>query len=97
MSAPWLSLRAIRSKGYASGLPDGACRRIGRGCIRGRKSVEGGCGGWCGSRGELSGLSCGHQKTPGRAPCDAKPGCESSREIKQFRQPEWGPAAADDA
>ena len=36
-SCPWLSLRATRSKGYASGLPVGACRRIGRGCIRGRK------------------------------------------------------------
>ena len=34
-----------------------------------------------GTGGELSGLSCGHQKTPGRAPCDAQPGCESSQEI----------------
>ena len=30
--------------------------------------------------GELSGLSCGHQKTTGRAPCDAQPGCERDRE-----------------
>ena len=36
-SYPWLSLRATRSKGYASGLPVGACRLIGRACIRGRK------------------------------------------------------------
>jgi hypothetical protein len=40
-------------EGYARGLPVGACRRIGRGCIRGRKgrvAVE--AGGWC-SRSEL--------------------------------------------
>jgi len=51
-SYPWLSLRATRSRTYASGLPVGACRRIERGCIRGRKgavAVE--SGGWCGSRG----------------------------------------------
>jgi hypothetical protein len=51
-SSPWLSLRATRSRGYASGLPVGAYRRIGRGCIRGRRLVVAdGCGGWCGSRG----------------------------------------------
>jgi len=47
-SSPWLSLRATRSRGYASGLPVGACRLIGRACIRGRKLVKEGCGGWCG-------------------------------------------------
>jgi hypothetical protein len=36
-SYPWLSLRATRSKAYASGLPAGVCRRIGPACIRGRK------------------------------------------------------------
>ncbi len=36
-SCPWLSLLATRSKAYASGLPVGACRRIGRECIRGQK------------------------------------------------------------
>ena len=30
--------------------------------------------------GELSGVSCGHQKTTGRAPCDAQPGYERDRE-----------------
>jgi hypothetical protein len=35
-SSPKLSLRAKRSRGYASGLPVGACRRTGRACIRGR-------------------------------------------------------------
>ena len=44
-SYPWLSLRATRSKGYASGLPVGACRRIGRVCIRGRNELEEGGGG----------------------------------------------------
>ena len=33
-----------------------------------------------GAGGELSGLSCGHQKTQGRAPCDAEPGCERDYE-----------------
>ena len=33
-SYPWLSLRATRSKGYASGLLVGACQLIGRACIR---------------------------------------------------------------
>ena len=47
MSCPWLSPRATRSKAYVSGLPVGACRRIGRACIRGRRVVERGCGGWC--------------------------------------------------
>jgi hypothetical protein len=51
-SYPWLSLRATRSKGYASWLPVGACRRTDRACIRGRKvAVAVGCGEWCGSRG----------------------------------------------
>jgi hypothetical protein len=36
-SYPWLSLRATRSKGYASGPRGGVCRRIGRACIRGRQ------------------------------------------------------------
>ena len=36
-SCPWLSRRATRSRGYDSGPPVGACRLIGRGCIRGRK------------------------------------------------------------
>jgi len=31
-----------------SGLPVGACRRIGQECIRGRRlAVAGGSGGWC--------------------------------------------------
>ena len=48
-SSPWLSLRATRSRGYASGRPVGACRQIVRGCISGRKvAVVGGCGRWCG-------------------------------------------------
>jgi hypothetical protein len=48
-SYPWLSLRATRSKGYAIGLPVGACRRIGRVCIRGRREVVAdGSDGWCG-------------------------------------------------
>jgi hypothetical protein len=34
----WLSLRARRSRGYASGPRKDVCRRIGRGCIRGRKA-----------------------------------------------------------
>jgi hypothetical protein len=50
-SYPWLSLRATRSKGYVSGPPVGACRLIGRACIRGRKLVEGESGGARGSRG----------------------------------------------
>ena len=40
-SYPWLSLRATRSKGYGSGLPVGACRRIERGCIRGNPGLLG--------------------------------------------------------
>ena len=36
-SSPWLSLRATRSRACGSGLPVGACRRTGRGCIRERK------------------------------------------------------------
>ena len=36
-SSPWLSLRAKRSRGYASGPLVGACRRIGRACIRARR------------------------------------------------------------
>jgi hypothetical protein len=37
LSYPWLSLRATRSRDYASGPWAVACRRTGRGCIRGRK------------------------------------------------------------
>jgi hypothetical protein len=49
MWCPWLSLLATRSRGYASGPPEDACRRIGRACIRGRMvAVAVGCGGWCG-------------------------------------------------
>jgi hypothetical protein len=33
----WLSLRATGSKDYASGPREGACRRIGLVCIRGRR------------------------------------------------------------
>jgi hypothetical protein len=48
-SCPWLSLQATRSRGYDSGLLVGACRRIGRVCIRGRMPVVvGGCGEWFG-------------------------------------------------
>ncbi len=39
---------------------------------RSRERAESGAG----AGGELSGVSCGHQKTPGWAPCDAQPGCE---------------------
>ena len=47
-SSPWLSLRGTRSRASVSGPPVGACRRIGRACIRGRKVAVGvGCGEWC--------------------------------------------------
>jgi hypothetical protein len=36
-SYPWLSLRATRSRACGSGPRVDVCRRIGRGCIRGRK------------------------------------------------------------
>jgi len=36
-SYPWLSLRPTRSRACGSGLPVGACRRIGQACIRGWK------------------------------------------------------------
>ena len=48
-SSPWLSLRATRSRGCGSGLPVGASRLIGRGCIRGwRVAALVESGGWCG-------------------------------------------------
>jgi len=48
-SYPWPSLRATRSRACGSGPRVGACRRIGRGCIRGRKvGVAVGCGEACG-------------------------------------------------
>jgi hypothetical protein len=48
-SSPWLSLRATRSRAYASGPRVGACRRTGLGCIRGRRvAVAVGCGESCG-------------------------------------------------
>ena len=50
-SSPWLSLRATRSKRYASGPPVGACRLIGRGVYSRQEVGGGGAGGWCGSRG----------------------------------------------
>jgi hypothetical protein len=37
-SFPWLSLRATRSRGYANGPPEDACRRTGLGCIRSGRS-----------------------------------------------------------
>ena len=54
-SYPWLSLRATRSRGYASGLPEDACRRIGRGVFADgswwrRSGAESGAG----AGGELS-------------------------------------------
>ncbi len=48
LSFPWLPLRATKSRGYGSGPPVGACRRIGWGCIRGRRvAAADGCGEWC--------------------------------------------------
>jgi hypothetical protein len=53
-SCPWLSLLATRSRACGSALPVGACRRTGRGYVRGwRVAVVGGCGEWCGSRGGI--------------------------------------------
>jgi hypothetical protein len=40
-----------------------------------------GAEGGAGAGGELSGVSCGHQMTTGRAPSDAQPGDESSLKI----------------
>jgi hypothetical protein len=61
-SYPLLSLRATRSRGHASGPRVGASRRIGRGCIRGRRVavavVESGGAGWLR-------LACKHKRGAG--------------------------------
>jgi hypothetical protein len=62
-SCPWLALRATRSRGYASGPREGACRRIGRACIHGRRAeMVGGCGEWCGL------IKAAHENTEGSRP-----------------------------
>jgi len=82
MSYPWLSLRATRSRGCASGLPVVACRRIGRGCIRGRRVavVVVGCGGSCG-RNEAA-----RENTEGSRPMmEPAPLVLESRRLSRFR------------